>query len=323
MKQITKNDILNTVCSLWPNYDSSKVYHYPLWYILKRVPLYPENLPRLKQLRKLDDADERRAVKKGLPVWMPGRWTDTSKAGLQEFSGFLQFDLDHLADPQAVKRYLATIPSVALVSVSCSGRGLFGLVRIPEDGKDETRYQSYWYAFADHLRAQGLELDPSGKNINRLRFVSLDDDFFAPSRCGLWTQAVEVVPPASFTVSPPSTPPPSFTSTHTIDPNRKQYGYAQRLSFCQSLTDTALARGIDPAPTKSAWYTMGRSLASDFKEDGRNMFVSLSGLWESQHGPQGIDPDKLYDECIDLAGQWEGGSYAFQRLMKDAGITVI
>ena len=293
----------------------------PLWYIIKKVSHYPQNASRIKKLRGLDNDDAKRDIKRTLPCWLPGVWTDTTKAGLQEFSGFVQFDIDHLPDPHAAKLILQTIPSVALVAVSCSGHGLYGLLSVPDDAKDESRYQAYWMAFRDRLRARGLTLDPKGCNLNRLRFISLDDDFYIPRACSTWTDAVEV-PPASFTVSPPSYPSPSYTSTvtHTVDTNRKQYSYAQRLSFCQSLTDQALALGIDPAPTKTLWYTMGRSLASDFGEDGRDMFTSLSGLWESQHGHQTVDPDEMFDECVRLADQWEGGCYAFQRIMKDAGI---
>ena len=316
----SKNQILDCECTIWNCYDGDKVHYWPLWYILKRVAHFSENESRIIKLRGVD-GDDRREIKRSLPVWMPGRWTDKSKDGLQSFGGFAQFDLDHTPDPRAVIQFLATIPSVALASVSCSGTGVYGLLSVPQDAQDETRYQALWYAFRDHLRAQGLELDPSGKNINRLRFISLDDAFYIPRACEEWTECK--TPPPSFTVSA-SSPSPSYTSTvsRPIDPNRRQYSYAQRLSFCQSLTDQALALGIDPAPTKSLWYTMGRSLASDFGEQGRGMFISLSGIWESQNGTQRIDPNGVYDECIRLANQWEGGSFLFQKVMRMAGITL-
>ncbi len=315
---MTKNDIKNAPCTVWSNYESNKANIWPLWYVLKKVPHFSQNESRISKLRGLD-GEARRDIKRTLPVWMPGVWTDKTKDGLQEFSGFVQFDLDHLPDPHAAKLILQTIPSVALVAVSVSGRGLYGLLSVPDDAKDESRYQAYFRAFSRHLKGMGIEMDTQTININRLRFISLDDGFYIPSRCETWTEAVEA-PPTSVTVS--SSPSPSYTSTvtHTVDTNRKQYGYAQRLSFCQSLTDQALALGIDPAPTKTLWYTMGRSLASDFREDGRDMFTSLSGLWESQHGHQTVDPDAMFDECIRLADQWEGGCFAFQRIMRDAGI---
>ena len=292
----------------------------PLWYILKKVSHYPQNEMRIIRLRSLEDDNARRDLKRTFPCWLPGEWTDTTKAGLQKFSGFLQFDIDHIADPESAKLILQTIPSVALVAVSCGGQGLYGLLSVPEDAQDEDKYIGYWMAFRDYLWARGMELDPKGKNINRLRFLSLDDHFFIPRACGVWTERVEA-PPASFTVSSPS---PSYTSTATrsIDPNRKQYTYAQKLSFCQSLTNRALTLGIDPAPTSTLWFNMGVSLAAEFEEQGRDMFLTISSIWESQHGPQKDDPSEKYDECMAYVRThgWEGGCYYYESRMDKAGV---
>ena len=320
----SKKQILETPCTVWGNKESNKRYVWPLWYVLKKVPHFDENEPRINRLRTVG-GDAMLEIKRGLPVWMPGIWDRKTKDGLQTFSGFMQFDVDHVDDPEAIKLYLAGIASVAMVSVSVSGHGVYGWVSIPDDAKDEHRYQAYFRAFSAHLNQFGISVDERTININRMRFISVDDAPYIADKCQLWTEAVEVAPPPSpFTMSEMTPPSPSYTSTASrpIDPSRKQYGYAQRLSFCQTLTDQAVARNIDPCPTSRLWRLAGLSLAGDFGEDARQMFLDLSAIWESQHGPQKDDPNVIFDWCISQSPRWQGGSFKFQGILRDAGISV-
>lgn len=95
---------------------------------------------------------------------------------LQKHTGWLAIDIDlqdnqGIADFENIRRVLAFRPEVALLMRSCSGTGLFGLVRLayPEHHKEQFK------ALLQEYAALGIMLDGSCGNIGRVRFASWDD----------------------------------------------------------------------------------------------------------------------------------------------------
>ena len=95
---------------------------------------------------------------------------------LYRHTGWLAIDIDlqdnqGIADFENIRRVLAFRPEVALLMRSCSGTGLFGLVRLayPEHHKEQFK------ALLQEYAALGIMLDGSCGNIGRVRFASWDD----------------------------------------------------------------------------------------------------------------------------------------------------
>ena len=116
------------------------------------------------------------AVLQGVsPDWKDGNFLS--------FSNVLTLDLDSpkmgeadngngwVTDWEAVKRDLATIPSVAYCSLSAGGKGVFVLVPIA----DAAHYGEYFDTWVNLLReTKRLTVDEKARNIARLRFMSYD-----------------------------------------------------------------------------------------------------------------------------------------------------
>jgi hypothetical protein len=128
-------------------------------------------------------------------------------AHLQQHSGLVVGDLDHLPDVTAAKRAICADPRTVFAFDSPSAWGEKVGVRVPLV-EDDTTYKYVWQTVAaEYERLYGVRWDPSGKDISRLCFASFDADLY-------WNPGATVfdVPPAPApeprrpTLARPSTP---------------------------------------------------------------------------------------------------------------------
>lgn len=87
-------------------------------------------------------------------------------------SGLASFDIDHVDDAGGVRDKVASLPFVYYSSTSVSGEGVWGLVKFASPTEYLFQYSALIEAFAE----EGLGLDMTGANINRLRYYSWDPD---------------------------------------------------------------------------------------------------------------------------------------------------
>jgi hypothetical protein len=114
-------------------------------------------------------------AKKRLPAFTPsGVFARRSKIALQAHSGILVADLDHLDGALVTTREMLRADTyVAFVFVSPGGNGL--KVGFHVDGNYHAESYS---AVEDYLKAKGITIDPSCKDVSRLCFVSHDPDLW-------------------------------------------------------------------------------------------------------------------------------------------------
>jgi len=133
---------------------------------------------RVEAVRSETDPDRQRRLKSELPVFLPSVAAGSTLRP-QNFlhSGFVALDLDAKDNPGVegfdnLKNEVGAVPYVAYCGRSCRGRGWLLIVPIstPE------RHRETYRALLSDFQAIGLKLDPSGVNINRLRFASYDPD---------------------------------------------------------------------------------------------------------------------------------------------------
>lgn len=129
---------------------------------------------------KAKDADK---LKKQLPAFTPsGIFNNGRKIDLlSSYSGFLVLDLDKLNPTQLEEAKLksAEIDYTYAAFVSPSGNGLKIIIPVNNTpGNHKLAFQQVATYYANELR---LEIDPSGKDVSRLCFMSYDPDcYFNP-----------------------------------------------------------------------------------------------------------------------------------------------
>ena len=92
---------------------------------------------------------------------------------LRRMNGMASFDID-ACDAEKVKALLKTLPWVYFASLSASGAGVWGMVKF----KSTAEYVFHYAALSKEFEKRGVTIDPTGVNINRLRFYSYDQDYY-------------------------------------------------------------------------------------------------------------------------------------------------
>ena len=186
--------------------------------------LYADWITQLRHLRETSWPETYREAKGRLPQFtFAGTFAPTrAKAYLQQHSGIVHADLDHLPDVQEIKLRLMQDPCTAYLFLSTGGDGLkYGVRMAPVDSNDA--YQRAWQMVCDdHQARYGITWDPSGKDVCRLCFVS-------------WDPACYINPDAELHPIPPLPPPAPAPITFSCPwPSPRLHTAAQ----------TALARAV-------------------------------------------------------------------------------
>jgi hypothetical protein len=112
-----------------------------------------------------------------LPCFTPtGNFSHRSIAGLEDYNGVICLDIDHVDEPELLKKRASKLNYVHAAFVTPSGRGLKVIVLT-----NSTRER---YVFAENIIADWFSLDAGGirdnrcKDIARIQYISYDPDLY-------------------------------------------------------------------------------------------------------------------------------------------------
>lgn len=196
---------------------------------------------------------------------------------LERHSGYIALDIDHgdnltISNPQNIAMVLRFRPEVACFMHSCSGTGLFAVVRLayPEKHKDQFR------ALFDEYKALGINLDKACSDITRIRFASYDEHPYinrnAVAYRGLYVPKTMIRP-----------------QRYDLKDNGDGVGFIDKLV-------TRLERDhVNIADDYDTWYKIGFCFASMGDGVGRGFFHRVSALSKKYNAQQ---CDKKFDELL-------------------------
>lgn len=237
---------------------------------------------KVAAIRAISDKDERDKLKKStLPgITVCGTFSIRKKECLLKHSGLICIDIDlkdnkHLGNYDQIKRVVSTAPFVAYCGISVSGTGYFVIIPVLSPKKHDQHFEAIRRLF-ERLK---INIDITGKDINRLRFYSWDD---APY---INHSAV----PFSYTRE----------DKEPISPIKmRRYKYAARnntTSKVEASIKEITARCIDITDKYKHWYEIGFALATEFREAGRQYFHQVS---QYHSGYKSDEADKKYTELL-------------------------
>jgi predicted P-loop ATPase len=121
-----------------------------------------------------EDKAKRSDIKKGVPCFTgSGIFSDGRKdENIKQHSGLIFLDIDNVEDIKEIKSQLGADQYTFALFTSISGRGLCWVVKIEAKKHADSFDGLFEYVYNKYQ----LRLDPSGRNISRLRFVSYDPD---------------------------------------------------------------------------------------------------------------------------------------------------
>jgi len=169
------NSILNIEISCFANYDtpaSPKPVNLLSWLQSEKYK------NEVELIRAVEGKAERNELKAKLPAITPsGLFTYRAEKNLIKHSGFIQFDIDEkgneeLTNYMDMKSHICNIPNVAYCGLSISGKGFWGLIPISQPNK----HKEYFKALEQAFKKFKITIDPSCKDVSRLRGYSYDPD---------------------------------------------------------------------------------------------------------------------------------------------------
>lgn len=280
---------------------------------------YKTRIEQIREANKTDPTTAKKMKEDFLPVWFPGVFgLSPNDDNCNSHCGYMVIDVDHddnhglsVADMKAL---ICALSWCYYCSISARGEGVYFLVPIPADAIDKKRYSGYYRAAEKALAGIGLKADPRCKNLSRCRYLSFDPDYYCNEDAVTFTQWL-AEPKRTVSVKKTSGQPWSDAEPLT---GKKEFN----LRRAENLIQQASAAGVDPAPDKAHWWSLGCSIAAEFGEYGRKLFIDMSDIWlhttavQRQLQAQTIDPNAMYDECLADAVRFDGCRYFFSHFKK-------
>jgi len=128
---------------------------------------------QIEVIRAEPDKEQRNNLKKGLPaVTIQSEACEQRSRELCKSNGIICLDFDNLGDMdiEKAKQTIASVHYVIAVSASASGQGVFAIAALPEPVDDLKK------VLAAMQKDFEFEIDKSGSDVSRLRFVTHDPD---------------------------------------------------------------------------------------------------------------------------------------------------
>lgn len=190
-------------------------------------------------------------AKRSMPCYTPsGVFEVRNSEGLICHSGVLCVEWDKVEDVDALKDLLGVLPFIFYAGLSCSGHGVFALVKIA----DPTKHREYFRALSEYFGGIGYRVDESGKDVCRLRVASYDDAPVYNPDSEVW----DIVP----TIAKPTYTPRMATATD------------ERLLLAG--VEYITRHGIDITQGRNNWLAIGSCVKSILGNGGEDVFITLS-----------------------------------------------
>jgi hypothetical protein len=159
--------------SIFPSaYDTAGVYTISLKKFLEHVQQgrWRAQVELARQAKTKDALEEK---KRALPVaTLSGIFSERKSAAIEQHSGLLQIDLDHLQNPTHTRNLLGLDPHIIASFLSPSGKGVKGIMVIPADISGHRRAFEAAQIYMGEV--YDLAIDKATKDVARACYVSFD-----------------------------------------------------------------------------------------------------------------------------------------------------
>ena len=113
---------------------------------------------------------------------------------IKQINPLIAVDLDEKDNKgislEEMRKRVNSLPYVMYSSMSVGGRGMYALLPIKEENKND--FKAVFNALNEDFKALGLFLDSSCINVNRERYMSFDDNEYWNTKCEIYTKKLNI-----------------------------------------------------------------------------------------------------------------------------------
>ncbi len=196
---------------------------------------------RVEQVRAVKDKKQRDNIKATLPaVTVSGLFDKRNLQSKCTPTNLLCLDFDNVPNLPALFEYLTTLPFIAFVGYSVSGKGIFAIVPI----QSTKNFLAHFHALERDFLTAGYQIDPACKDVTRLRGASYTERPYINHTASTYEKTA--TPAAAAPPTPTHTPRPKHTSTANTPTDKA----------VQIATDAATKKGLMFADGSRTNYTV-------------------------------------------------------------------
>lgn len=223
---------------------------------------------KIEHLRTLSGTEKSDFKRKHLPCITPScTCTPRTEKGVKQHSGFIQFDIDSqdntmVTDWPAARDFIGHIPEVAYCALSSSGHGAWGLVQI----KYPEKHREHFAALEEGFMKNGYKIDPSCKNITRLRYYSWDPEAIIKFDAPALSRYIDK---------------PKYKSNF-----QKQHGATGDRRRVEAAIEQIVTNKIDITTNYKDWWQMGAAFIAAFGEQDALKYFHAISQFHPKYDPQ-------------------------------------
>lgn len=247
----------------------------------------------VNQCRLIKDKEERDAFKRKMPTTtLSGTFSYRNDSSLIEHSGYLNIDLDHIANISSVRKKLISDRYVYSVFLSTSGDGLRVLFKI-----EPNKHREAFKAISQYLwDVYSLPSDPNGVSPSKPYIVSFDPNIYINyDDVPVFKKYIKEVPVKQIN---------NFVHTSNDFENILKQITGRNINICESYED---------------WLKVGFAISEQFGEDGRFYFHEVSRM-SPKYSSRVCDYQ--YTRCLKARGSSKVNISSFYYLAKINGIDI-
>lgn len=251
----------------------------------------------VEHIRTLTNKEEIKIWKAKLPaITVSGLFQTRHAIALMSHSGYICIDIDggdnqHIGDFNMVRNELKKCLNIAYASLSVSGKGVFCIIPLKEPEKHKEHFEALKIIF----KSLGITIDKGCGDVTRLRGYSYDPNAYFNHEAVVFTQTVEYKTKSSHTRPPKA----------TINISHKRTGNSTQDRVMKIISEIN-SKGIDITENYEQWFQVACSLANEFGESGRDMFILVSQNHPKYH-PEVAD--SMFDKCLENSYGYNIGTF--------------
>ena len=250
---------------------------------------------QVEAIRTVTDKKQRDNLKSKLPaVTVSGLFDKRNLQSSCTPTNLLCLDFDNVPDLTALFDYLTTLPFIAFVGYSVSGKGIFAIVPI----QSTKSFLAHFHALERDFLTAGYQIDPACKDVTRLRGASYTERPYINHTASTYTETA-AAPAAAATPTPQTTPRPKHDTNTTptdkavqiaIDSATKKglmFADGSRTNYTVFVAGLLNRFGIEQ---NEAFYALDSVIGIGSYPEHKKRFFDVYGRYQHEHNTTHFTP---------------------------------
>ena len=296
-QHITPNFLHNTMVSIMGQH--KVLNEYTLYNAIMLGRNCKEEIEAVRSIdRQANESEYRQAKAKVLSYTPSCVCASTTAKEVKEVNPLIAVDLDAKDNEgvtiEEMRKKINSLPYVMYSSISVGGRGMYALLPIAEDNKND--FKGVFKALESDFNKIGLKLDSSCINVNRERYMSYDDNEYWNTQCEIYDKKISI--PTQVNKQP----------LQGLEVNANKPLTAREYNKVKSMVEDIKANKLVLTKNHTDTLMIANCLANIWGEEGRTL---LHIIRQQRSGYDEFKTDENYSYVLDHLDEGERFNLGF------------